>query len=124
MTVSAQIIEVLNDLCLKFGLAIDWSQENVLPYLEELAGKYITWEVATSTMWIVIGAILVVGGLICFVTDIKWSWADGFVAFVSCFVIVVGMCVVGYQIYDILTCKYFPEKQLCEYVSGLMRQSR
>lgn len=124
MTVSAQIIEVLNDLCLKFGLAIDWSQENVLPYLEELAGKYITWEVATSTMWIVIGAILVVGGLICFVTDIKWSWAGGFVAFMGCFVIVAGMCVVGDQIYDILTCKYFPEKQLWEYVSGLMRQNR
>ena len=124
MTVSAQVIEVLNDLCMKFGLAIDWSQENVLPYLEELAGKYITWEIATSEMWIVIGALLVVSGLIVFATDLKWGWADGFMAIVGFFAIIGGVCVIGAQVYDILTCKHFPEKQLWEYVSGLMRQSR
>ena len=124
MTVSTQIIEVLNDLCMKFGLAIDWSQANVLPYLEELAGKYITWEIATSEMWIVVGAILLVGGLILFVTDLKWGWADGFMAIVGFLAIIGGVYVIGDQVYDILTCKYFPEKQLWEYVSYLMKQRR
>ena len=124
MTVSAQIIEVLNDLCMKFGLAIDWSQENVLPCLEELAGKYITWEIATSEMWIVIGALLAVGGLIVFATDLKWEWAGGFMAIVGLFAIIGGAGLVCGQVYDILTCKHFPEKQLWEYVSSLMRQSR
>lgn len=124
MTVSSQIIEVLNDLCMKFGLAIDWSQETVLPYLEELAGKYITWEIATSEMWIVIGAILFVGGLITFVTDLKWRWADGVMTIVGFVAIIAGACLIGDQVYDILTCKYFPEKQLWEYVSYLMRQRR
>ena len=124
MTVSSQIIEVLNDLCMKFGLAIDWSQETVLPYLEELAGKYITWEIATSEMWIVIGALLAVGGLIVFATDLKWEWARGFMAIVGLFAIIGGAGLVCGQVYDILTCKHFPEKQLWEYVSSLMRQSR
>lgn len=124
MTVSSQIIEVLNDLCVKFGLAIDWSQETVLPYLEELAGKYITWEIATSEMWIVIGSILFIGGLIAFVTDLKWGWADGVMCIVGFFAIVSGVCLIGSQVYDILTCKYFPEKQLWEYVSYLMKQRR
>ena len=124
MTVSSQIIEVMNDLCMKFGLAIDWSQETVLPYLEELAGKYITWEIATSEMWIVIGSILFIGGLIAFVTDLEWGWADGVMCIVGFFAIVSGVCLIGSQVYDILTCKYFPEKQLWEYVSYLMKQRR
>ena len=31
--VSDQIIKVLDNLCDKFGLAIDWSSKNVQPYL-------------------------------------------------------------------------------------------
>ena len=124
MTVSAQVIEVLNDLCMKFGLAIDWSQENVLPYLEELAGKYITWEIATSEMWIVIGVLLAIGGLIVFATDLKWEWGDGIMEIIGFCTFVFGVFVIGVQCYDILTCKHFPEKQLWEYVSELMRQSR
>ena len=34
---SEQIIEVLNALCEKFGIAIDWTAENVMPYLTDLA---------------------------------------------------------------------------------------
>ena len=94
MTVSAQIIEVLNDLCMKFGLAIDWSQENVLPYLEELAGKYITWEIATSEMWIAVGAILLVCGLIVFATDLKWGWGYGVMAIIGFFAIIGGACLI------------------------------
>lgn len=33
MTVSDQIINVLDALCEKFGLVIDWTSENVVPYL-------------------------------------------------------------------------------------------
>ena len=66
MTVSDQIIAVMNDLCQKFGIAIDWSQENVIPYLTELAGKYISYEIATSIAWAAIsGVILLVSAIIC-----------------------------------------------------------
>ena len=64
MTISSQIIEVLNDICKKFGIAIDWSQENILPYLQELAGKYISWEIATSVAWLIGAAIIIVVGII------------------------------------------------------------
>ena len=30
-----EIIKVINDLCGKFGIAIDWTSSNVIPYLEE-----------------------------------------------------------------------------------------
>lgn len=72
MTVSAQIIDVLNDLCKRFGLMIDWSQENVLPYLQELSSKYISWEIATSTAWLLGFSILLIIGFIFVVYDFKY----------------------------------------------------
>lgn len=33
MQVSDQIIQVLDAICDKFGLAVDWTSTNVLPYL-------------------------------------------------------------------------------------------
>ena len=53
MTVSDQIIAVLDSLCVKFGIVIDWTQENVLPYVMEIAKKFITYEIATSSALLV-----------------------------------------------------------------------
>lgn len=44
MTVSEQIIQVLDNLGEKFGLAIDWSSENILPYVNELMNKAVSYE--------------------------------------------------------------------------------
>ena len=41
MKVSEQIIQVLDALCAKLGMAIDWTADNVIPYIEKLCGKYI-----------------------------------------------------------------------------------
>lgn len=57
--VSSQIIDVINEICSKFGIAIDWSQKNVQPYLESLVTKAVNYELYTSIMWIVIGTILI-----------------------------------------------------------------
>lgn len=120
MTISSQIIEVLNDLCMKFGMAIDWSQENVTPYLQELAGKYISWEVATSWAWIVLGVVLILIGIIACIVEFKTDMTCGFLFVVSCFAIVIGVFAVGDQVFDILTCQYFPEKAIFEYVKSFM----
>lgn len=56
-TVSDQIIQVLDALCDKFGLAIDWGAQNVLPYAQELMGKMVSYKLWTSVMWIVVFAI-------------------------------------------------------------------
>lgn len=129
MTISAQIIEVLDDLCRKFGLAIDWSQENILPYLQELAGKYISWEIATSWLWIALAILLVVSAVALFILSVvavkKMRDDDGVflavtMSVIGAFLIIIAFCIVMAQIGDILTCQYFPEKQIFEYVKGLM----
>lgn len=52
MTVSDQIIQVLDNLCEKFGLAIDWTSENVIPYLTTLCTKLVSYEIWTSVAWL------------------------------------------------------------------------
>ena len=121
MTVSAQIIEVLDDLCRKFGLMIDWSQENILPYLQELVSKYIQWEVAVSWMYILMGAALLLVAIILFIVEYKTDASVGFFYFLAIVLIAAALLIFGIQAYDILTCKFFPEKQILEYVKYLMQ---
>lgn len=124
MTISSQIIEVLDDLCRRFGIVIDWSAENVMPYLQELAGKFVSWEIATSKMWIVVAAIAIILGVIVFAVDIKICFMDGFGAMIGFITVFVAITVVVCQVYEILTCVHFPEKMIFDYVSNMLSTSR
>ena len=57
---STQIIEVLNDICEKFGVAVDWTSKNVQPYLKELMMKCVNYKLATVIVWLVVGIILLI----------------------------------------------------------------
>lgn len=59
-----QIINVLNDLSNRFGIAIDWSSQNVVPYLQELAKRFITYNNVVAIFWIVISVIIIVASLL------------------------------------------------------------
>lgn len=62
---SAQIIEVLNDICEKFGIAVDWTSKNIQPYLKELMAKCINYKLATDIVWLVVGIVLlIIGGVL------------------------------------------------------------
>ena len=41
MEMSEQIIKVLDSVCEKFGIAIDWTNNNVLPYIQQLGDKIV-----------------------------------------------------------------------------------
>ncbi len=49
-----KIIEVLDYLGEKIGLAIDWTAENVYPQVIEFMGRYRTYEIVTNIIWILI----------------------------------------------------------------------
>ena len=48
MSVSSEVIEILDYLGDKLGIAIDWTNENIIPYLQVLINKFIKWEISTS----------------------------------------------------------------------------
>lgn len=134
MTISEQIIQVIDNLCTKFGVAINWTSENVIPYLEILCKKLITYEIATSAMW-----ILVMWTLFCvsvFILKKTHPWLikkanESFdeeyeIVVVALWAItiilgIVTVCVTCDQAIDIIKCFTFPEMYVFEYVSALMK---
>jgi hypothetical protein len=38
-----EVIKVLNHLCDKFGIAIDWTSSNVMPYLQDLMSRIVKY---------------------------------------------------------------------------------
>ena len=122
MQISNEIIEVLDYLCEKFGVAIDWTNQNVVPYLEQLYTKFIAWELSTSIAYIVIFAIVAVILILCLVLcikDIKNNCADEFNLMIATFIIIgiIGsFIVISVQVFDIIECNVFPEKVLFDYI--------
>ena len=58
MEISEQVIKVLDAVCDKFGIAIDWTSNNVIPYIQQLGNKIITYDICNSIMWLVIGSVI------------------------------------------------------------------
>ena len=61
---SQEIIKVLDNLAQKFGIAIDWTNQNILPYLQDLMGRYISLQNSYAIIWIVISIIMIIGSII------------------------------------------------------------
>ena len=127
---SDEIIKVLDALAEKFGLVVDWTSSNILPYVQELAGKVVRWEIGTSIMWLVLGFILMFSliPLIKFAKyahkkyeeDINSDWdvAEVFIIIATIACVIIGTIMSVSQVYDIITCYTFPEKILLDFISN------
>ena len=123
MNFSEQTISILDYICNKFGVVIDWTSDNVWPMVEMLAGKYIKWEIASSILWIIlffISIIICTIGIKLIIKHIKNSrYVDEmWVAF--CVFISLGIfglaCGIAAQAFDIARCIVFPELEIFEYL--------
>ena len=130
MKFSNEIIKILDDLGKRIGFAIDWSNKNVMPYLEELMRRFIMWEIATSIIWIILGVVMTsLGG---FSARHIWENRDSYDDFgdiyegitwffVLCLVLLVaGISVVITQCFDICRAVYLPEMTIYQYIDGLI----
>lgn len=65
MTVPDEIIKVLDYLCEKIGVTINWASsqvsDNVLPYIQEVVRRYTIYEIIFYALWLFISIILYVG---------------------------------------------------------------
>ena len=130
---SEEIIKVLDALAEKFGLAVDWTSANVIPYLEQLCGKYVNYEIATSVVWIMLGLLFFIVGIICYKIVYKhkdWGviyyetisddyFGRGLIYFGVISIFVIASLMVITQIFDIVTCFTFPEKIIIEELKSI-----
>ena len=134
MMVSNQIIEVLNEICNKFGLAIDWTSKNVQPYLQELIAKCVAYKFATSIMWLVYGILACILGSV-FAKLAVGSWKKYreagagsdydtdcfFHSLVSGIFLFLGIVMIIYNITTMIACKTFPEKVVLDMITQYMK---
>ena len=60
MSFSEQFRDVLNTLCEKIGIVIDWTQENIIPYLTGLLERYVKYNIIEEGLLIVLCIIFII----------------------------------------------------------------
>lgn len=73
---SEEIIKVLDNLGNRFGVVIDWSNQNIIPYLQELMTRFISYRNTVNIIWIVVCLIVIGLGIFGLVKIIKWRKSD------------------------------------------------
>lgn len=121
-----QAVELLNVLCEKFGIAIDWTAQNVMPYLQELMGKIVNYELWTSVVWLIIFTVPFLASIIFFVHYIRKimdhnNIDDVDITFLVLllFVAIIFFILIVPQILDIITCFTFPEKIVIDMIQSM-----
>ena len=61
-----EIIKVLDKIGEQFGVAIDWSNANVMPYLQDLMTRYTSYLFYTSLVYLILGIIIAMMGFLLF----------------------------------------------------------
>ena len=138
-----KVIEVLDYMGEKFGIAIDWTAENVMPQVTEFLNRYRTYAITKHTIWIVIGLIIV---LICTLwmkktyTNITngneksfwfkvWDEIDGEVVVIVAYIVAVVLtivfsCIIIDKIFVIAEWITVPEMKLFETFSELLKETK
>lgn len=126
---SDEIIKLLDDLGQRFGIAIDWSSQNVVPYLQDFMSRYINYEIITSIVWLIVLVVCCTGMVIAIPRLIKYErecnesdcvvWPTVVVVF---FMAMIILCLIGIgsQINDLIICNTIPEKMIIDYVNYLV----
>ena len=144
------IIETLDYLFEKFGIAVDWTTENVMPYVEQLAEKIVTYNIVTNSIWLCVSVITII---VCCVwakklytsykqcvtkkeTNLIWkydknSWSEYFdltgfgcvLSTLALFFSIVGTLAFICSFASLVQWIFIPELQLMEYVGNLVSNS-
>ena len=127
MTISSEITNILNDLGSRFGVAIDWTSQNVVLYVQDLVSRIAKLEMCNSIIAIVCG-VACLFGLILIVRFAVKHREDYVEEVVGTFVIVIFIaCLIGIftlipiGVNGLTKAIYLPELTAIEYIQGLMK---
>lgn len=113
-------------------MSIDWTNQNVMPYIQELISRFITYRTVTGIFQIVIWTGIIILGVILLRKLMKWKKSesyneygdDEFLLFlgVACLsiLIITSICFVIGNIFGITQNIFMPEMTVYEYISNFM----
>lgn len=128
------IIKILDNVCEKFGIVVNWSSDNVVPYIKDVMERFVRFRVAESVFYIILG-VLSLCSLFVIYRLLKWCNRNSheyakrytrsanmyrlmFVVLLSLFILfsVSGVLMVLINIHSIIELKTIPEKAFIDYV--------
>lgn len=122
---STEIIKILDEVCAKFGIAIDWTSQNVMPYIEQIGKHIVQYELWTSSLWTILSLIALIAGTIVCGKKIKSAYgykyedreetilAVGAILFI---IYLIFAPLLIKQIQDVITALTFPEKTILDFI--------
>ena len=125
-----KVIEVLDYLCAKFGVVIDWTSNNIWPQVTEFMARYATYSIVRAVAWIAICTIGVVASVI-FLKKIYKSyknhafWYDEelFCCIATALCIGVALFSIGGifdNIFVVIDWAFIPEMKFIEAISSMV----
>ena len=130
LTVSDQIIAVINALCDKMGVAIDWTGINLVPQLQVLAEKYVAYRASLAIMIICAFSLVLICVIAFIIISLKKKWFKAKSCYDMSYVpqwvigitgILASISVILVNIHTLIVCNTFPEKLILEYVKTLIQ---
>ena len=148
MNFSDQLITILDDLGKRFGVLVDWSGDNIMPYVQDLCSRIAKYNLATNIFGLVVVVILFLIGealllkfysewkrlkkdsikiedCICFKEDYfgdeAVSGIGGAFLIVGFSLVIVGLIAIPCYICDIIEGIYLPEKVIIDMIQGYLK---
>lgn len=123
---SNQIIELLKELANQLGIAVDWTSENIKPFITDLMMRNAKYELFTSLIWIAFALIVAIMCIV-MIKRVNKENREGDLPDDDCcgltvlFAILFVMASIIFfcQIYDVGKALYMPELLLLETLKSL-----
>lgn len=121
---SNEIIKVLDHLCDKFGIAIDWSSNNVMPYLQDLMVRITKYAIYTNILWLAMSILIISATVFALVKIIKvtrknmsdWDFIIGISFFIGSIIIIIFFITGMYACQNLIEANTVPEKYMIEMI--------
>ena len=128
METTNKVVEVINALCEKFGIAINWTSENIVPYAKSLMDKIVSYKIGISIFVLCLIPLLTLGVFFAAkashkkAVEVDYS-LQSYKFFVAVFFwtlfgigCIASIVVIITQTINIITCVTFPEKVMIDYI--------
>lgn len=121
------IIKLLEYLFAKMGIAIDWSADNVMPYLEELGNHIVMYKMWSAIVMIGIMIVsLAAAWMICNILTKTFgteSDVNLFILVIRMLAVIAVITTIAFQCVTIVKCKTFPEIVIYDYISDKLNNN-
>ena len=143
MTFSEQLKDIFNMLCEKIGIAIDWTQDNIVPYVMEFCKRFVILNIVEEALYLIgsIIAVVIIGFLFkAIFKDYKkchdtqkdtfwWEVFNGqiwtkvgtiFALVIGGVILIIGLMIIPCSISELLKWAIIPEVQIIKEITSLI----